>query len=109
MHQIKEIFNQHHGKNYGYRRITCVLRRNGVIINHKKVKHLLSVMESFGKTIHKRNRYSSYKETIGKIIDNKVKRQFKANQPKKKCYTDVTEFKLRSGKKGLLITNSRWM
>lgn len=98
MHQIEKIFNQHHG-NYGYRRITCVLRRNGVIINHKKVKRLMSIMGLFGKTIRKRNRYSSYKGTIGKIADNKVKRQFKANQPKEKCYTDVTEFKLHSGKK----------
>ena len=98
MHQIKDIFNQHHG-NYGYRRITCVLRYNGVMINHKKVKRLMSVMGLFGKTILKRNRYSSYKGTIGKIVPNKIKRQFNANQPKKKCYTDVTEFKLHSGKK----------
>lgn len=54
MHQIKDIFNQHHG-NYGYRRITCVLRYNGVMINHKKVKRLMSVMGLFGKTIRKRN------------------------------------------------------
>ena len=32
--------------------------------------------------IRKRNRYSSYKGTIGKIADNKVKRQFSASQPK---------------------------
>ena len=98
MFQIKKIFNKHHG-NYGYRRITCVLRHNGIIINHKKVKRLMKAMGLFGKVIRKRNRYSSYKGTIGKIADNKVKRQFSASQPKTKCYTDVTEFKLNSGEK----------
>ncbi|HJD09066.1 MAG TPA: IS3 family transposase [Candidatus Ligilactobacillus faecavium] len=98
MFQIKKIFNKHHG-NYGYRRITCVLRHNGIIINHKKVKRLMKVMGLFGKVIRKRNRYSSYKGTIGKIADNKVKRQFSASQPKTKCYTDVTKFKLNSGEK----------
>ena len=71
MFQIKKIFNKHHG-NYGYRRITCVLRHNGIIINHKKVKRLMKAMGLFGKVIRKRNRYSSYKGTIGKIADNKV-------------------------------------
>ena len=50
MFQIKKIFNKHHG-NYGYRRITCVLRHNGIIINHKKVKRLMKAMGLFGKVI----------------------------------------------------------
>lgn len=50
MFQIKKIFNKHHG-NYGYRRITCVLRHNGIIINHKKVKRLMKAMGLFGKAI----------------------------------------------------------
>lgn len=98
MHEIKQIFKTHNG-NYGYRRITAVLRSKGFIINHKKVKRLMKVMGLFGKKIHKHNRYSSYRGTIGKIADNIIKRQFKANKPKQKCYTDVTEFKLNNGEK----------
>lgn len=98
MKRIKEIFYQHNG-NYGYRRITCVLHNEGMIVNHKKVKRLMKIMGLFGKVICKRNRYNSYKGTVGKIADNKIKRQFTANHPKKKCYTDVTEFKLNNGDK----------
>ena len=98
MFQIKKIFDKHHG-NYGYRRITCVLRHNGIIINHKKVKRLMKAMGLFGKVICKRNRYSSYKGTIGKIARNEIKRNFSSDQPRKKAYTDVTEFKLNNGEK----------
>lgn len=48
MKRIKDIFNQHHG-NYGYRRITYVLRQEGIVINHKKVQRLMKVMGLFGK------------------------------------------------------------
>lgn len=98
MFQIRKIFTEHHG-NYGYRRITWVLRHDGVIINHKKVKRLMKVMSLFGKVIRKRNRYNLYKGTIGKIADNKINRQFNAKRPQVKCYTDVNEFKLNSGEK----------
>ena len=48
----------------------------------------------------KRNKrkYSSYKGTIGKIADNLIERNFDANKPNEKWYTDVTEFNLRGEK-----------
>ena len=48
----------------------------------------------------KRNKrkYSSYKGTVGKIAENHIKREFYANKPNKKWYTDVTEFNLRGEK-----------
>ena len=48
----------------------------------------------------KRNKrkYSSYKGTIGKIADNLIERNFGANKPNEKWYTDVTEFNLRGEK-----------
>ena len=98
MKRIKEIFNHHHG-NYSYRRITAVLRNEGILINHKKVKRLMKVMGLFGKVIRKRNRYSSYKGTVGKVVGNEINRHFNADQPQKKAYTDVTEFKLNNGEK----------
>ena len=48
----------------------------------------------------KRNKrkYSSYKGTVGKIVDNLIERDFNANNPNEKWYTDVTEFNLRGEK-----------
>lgn len=48
----------------------------------------------------KRNKrkYSSYKGTVGKIVDNLIERDFFAENPNEKWYTDVTEFNLRGEK-----------
>ena len=48
----------------------------------------------------KRNKrkYSSYKGEIGKIADNLINRDFEADKPNQKWYTDVTEFNLRGEK-----------
>ena len=48
----------------------------------------------------KRNKrkYSSYKGTVGKIADNLIERNFSADNPNEKWYTDVTEFNLRGEK-----------
>ncbi len=48
----------------------------------------------------KRNKrkYSSYKGTVGKIADNLIERNFEAEAPNEKWYTDVTEFNLRGNK-----------
>lgn len=48
----------------------------------------------------KRNKrkYSSYKGTVGKIADNLIGRNFEADKPNEKWYTDVTEFNLRGEK-----------
>ncbi len=48
----------------------------------------------------KRNKrkYSSYKGTFGKITDNLIERNFKANKPNEKWYIDATEFNLRDEK-----------
>lgn len=48
----------------------------------------------------KRNKrkYSSYKDTVGKIADNLIERNFRVDKPNQKWYTDVTEFNLRGEK-----------
>lgn len=94
--QIMSIFYEHKGR-YGYRRITLELRNRGFIINHKTVYRL---MKELGlKSIQRpKRRYNSYRGTIGKIADNILKRDFKANKPYQKWVTDVTEFKLNDEK-----------
>ena len=94
--KIKEIFF-YHKERYGYRRITLELRNQGYLVNHKKVYRL---MIKLGLKPLKRNKrkYSSYKGTVGKIADNLINRDFEANKPNEKWYTDVTEFNLRGDK-----------
>lgn len=45
-----------------------------------------------------KRKYSSYKGAIGKVADNLINREFKADKPNEKWYTDVTEFNLRGEK-----------
>ena len=43
-------------------------------------------------------KYKSYKGEVGKICDNLLKRNFKADKPNQKWVTDVTEFKVHNEK-----------
>ncbi len=94
--KIKEIFDNNKER-YGYRRITLELRNQGYKVNHKKVYR---IMFKLGLKALKRNKrkYSSYKGTVGKIANNLIERNFEANKPNEKWYTDVTEFNLRGEK-----------
>ena len=94
--KIKEIF-LYHKERYGYRRITLELKNQGYQINHKKVYRLMIKLNL--KPIKRNKRkYSSYKGTIGKIADNYIERNFEANKPNEKWFTDITEFNLRGEK-----------
>ena len=94
--KIREIFINNKER-YGYRRITLELKNQNYNVNHKKVYR---IMVKLGLKPLKRNKrkYSSYKGTVGKIADNLIKRNFTANKPNEKWYTDVTEFNLRGEK-----------
>ena len=94
--KIKEIFINNKER-YGYRRITLELRNQGYNVNHKKVYR---IMVKLGLKPLKRNKrkYSSYKGTVGKIADDLIERNFNAQKPNQKWYTDVTEFNLRGEK-----------
>ena len=45
-----------------------------------------------------KRKYSSYQGTIGKVAANIIERDFFADKPNKKWYTDITEFNLRGEK-----------
>ena len=80
--------------NYGYRRITAMLRRLGLSIHKKKVQRLVQKLKIQVKNFSRKTRkYSSYKGTVGKIADNKIKRNFKVEKPYTQITTDTTEFK----------------
>lgn len=93
---IKKVFKDNKGT-YGYRRVTKELHARGCVINHKKVKRLMKELNLYGK-VPKKQKYSSYKGTQGNIAENYINRDFKADLPNQKWYTDVTEFNLRGVK-----------
>ncbi|MEE1503451.1 MAG: IS3 family transposase [Acutalibacteraceae bacterium] len=94
--EIQEIYNTNKGR-YGYRRITIAMRNKGYAINHKTVQKLMNILDLKGKQ-RKNDKYHSYKGTVGKIADNLLKRDFKADKPFEKITTDVTQFKIGDDK-----------
>lgn len=92
---IQNIYNKHKGR-LGYRRITLLLRKQGLIINHKTVLRLMRVLKL--KSVIRIKKYKSYKGQQGKIAPNHLNRVFRAEKPNQKWATDVTEFNV-SGKK----------
>jgi len=87
--KIERIYHKHKGR-LGYRRITILLRREDIVINHKTVLRLMGSLKL--KSLIRRRKYRSYKGEQGKIAPNVLDRSFKAKQPNQKWTTDVTEF-----------------
>ena len=89
--EIQAIFHNNKGR-YGYRRITDELRNRGFSLNHKTVQRL---MKELGLVCRVRmKRYRSYKGEVGKIADNELNREFRAEKPNQKWVTDITQFRL---------------
>ena len=99
--EIQSIFHENKGR-YGYRRITDELRNRGFSLNHKTVQRL---MKELGLKCRVRmKKYRSYKGEVGKIADNALNREFRAEKPNQKWVTDVTQFRLFGQK--LYFSNS---
>ncbi|MDU0893709.1 MAG: IS3 family transposase [Anaerococcus sp.] len=103
--KIVEIFNYHKGR-YGVRRVYRELKNQGYTINHKRVQRIMHELKLFGK--RPKEKYHSYKGKVGKIADNLIDRNFKADRPLQKWTTDVSEFKFSWGK-CLSFTYSRYV
>ena len=89
--EIATIYHENKGR-YGYRRVTDELRNRGILLNHKTVQRL---MKGLGLICRVRmKKYRSYKGEQGKIADNELNREFRAEKPNQKWATDVTEFRL---------------
>ena len=90
--RIIEICAKH--KDYGYRRVIPELRKQGYIVNKKKVLRLMKKLGLSVKSFTRKSRkYNSYKGTIGTICDNLINRRFKTSVAHQKVTTDTTEFK----------------
>lgn len=86
---IAAVFDAHKAR-YGYRRVALALRRQGHVINHKKVQRLMRDMGLVSKV--RRRRYVSYRGEHSRIAGNHLDRAFNASRPAQKWVTDVTEF-----------------
>ena len=100
--EIETIYNAHKG-NYGYRRITLELRNRGFIVNHKKVQRLMKML-GLSARIRRKRKYSSYHGEVGKKAANIIQRQFEAEKPLEKCYTDITEFSIPTSNQKLYLS-----
>jgi putative transposase len=87
--RIRSIFDRHRGR-YGYRRITAVIRRDGIVVNHKTVQRLMGDLGL--KSCVRVKKYCAYRGEVGRAAPNILERQFKARRPNEKWVTDVTEF-----------------
>ena len=54
--------------------------------------------------IRRKRKYSSYHGEVGKKAENIIQRQFKAEKPMEKCYTDVTEFAIPASSQKLYLS-----
>ena len=89
---IMEIRQKH--KDFGYRRIHAKLRKQGILINKKKVQRLVQKLKiQVTSYVRKSRKYSSYKGKIGTIAPNRISRRFDTNIIHQKITTDTTEFK----------------
>ena len=100
--EIESIYTEHKG-NYGYRRITLELRNRGFIVNHKKVQRLMKML-GLSARIRRKRKYSSYHGEVGKKAANIIQRQFEAEKPMEKCYTDITEFSIPTSNQKLYLS-----
>ena len=109
MNAMIDIYYAHKAR-YGYRRITLELINRGYIVNHKKVKRLMSKMGLYART--PKAKYKSYKGdmngTVKNILLDKVvdeanhktyyERNFKTERCNEIWSTDVSEFHIAAGK-----------
>ena len=90
--KILAIHDEH--KDFGYRRMQAILRKEGINVNKKKVQR---IMQKLGLQVtsytRKSRRYNSYKGKIGRIAPNRINRRFYTTVPHQKITTDTTEFK----------------
>lgn len=89
--KIMEIHSIH--KDFGYRRLLAELRRQGYLVNKKRVQRIMQKLSIQVTSFTRKSRkYSSYKGTIGKVAPNRLRRRFDTKIPHQKITTDTTEF-----------------
>jgi transposase InsO family protein len=97
--EVRVLFEEGSG-NWGYRTIWAHLKRSGMRVSEKVVRRIMR--EEGLSVVYNRKRgkgWSSYEGEVSKAPANLVARNFRAKAPDELWLTDITEFKLPSGKK----------
>lgn len=90
--KILEIRSVH--KDFGYRRMLGELRKQGFLVNKKRVQRIMQKLSIQVTSFTRKSRkYSSYKGRVGKVALNRLRRRFDTKIPHQKITTDTTEFK----------------
>jgi len=105
--ELETIILEIHEKNkdYGYRRINGMLRKQGYIVNKKRIQRIMRKHQIQVTSFTRKSRkYNSYKGNVGKLAPNRIHRRFRTNIPHQKITTDTTEFKYNEiDSKGKLV------
>jgi len=100
MDHIREAYEEHKGI-YGYRRLTIYLNHyKQCRVNHKCMYRLMTFLGL--KAVIRRKKYTYKRHNPTHTAQNVLNRDFQADQPMRKLVTDITEFKLSTGKKAYL-------
>lgn len=99
--RIKSIYYGNEGREtYGYRPMWGALRDEGICLAQETVRKLMRMLGIKTTLYHKNTgKYSSYKGNVGKKAPNILNQKFDEKIPYRVLHTDVTEFKLTTGKK----------
>ena len=92
----KNIFEENYNS-YGYRRIHATLKQLDITISEKVIRRLMKE-DQLVVISNRRKKYSSYKGEISPEVENLLNRDFHANIPNEKWFTDITEFSIPAGK-----------
>ena len=93
---IRSSFTASNGT-YGYRRIYLDLQDADMQLSEKVIRHIMKEENLVVKAV-KRKKYNSYMGEISPAVENKVNRDFHADNPNEKWLTDITEFHIPDGK-----------
>lgn len=72
---------------FGYLRMTVALRREGLLVNHKKVYRLMKKL-GICSVIRKKRRF--FGNQVSVVNPNRLERKFQADSPRTKLVTDIT-------------------
>lgn len=90
LEHIRAICSKHK-RRYGYRRVTEALRvEYQITVNHKRVRRIMLTNNLQARI--RRKKFVYFKPTVIVKKADLIQRQFKADEPNKKWYTDVSTF-----------------
>ena len=91
LNTVREIYEAS-GGTYGYRRIDKALRKRGIIVNHKRLQHILRENNLQSKLyVVRKNKWTAQSEK-----KNILRQDFFADKPNEKWTTDITYFHIAS-------------